>query len=138
MATEKNCQELADRAAVSAEMPLANERPCRVAAERGATLAETALAEEQRCSSSMESRDAAAVKADEHAMTLALTALTELKAAPKLRYGGPPLTHFPLPLTAAEVGEIDAAILDKQCRHKTATREKALAISANNNIMHEA
>ncbi len=62
-----------------------------------------------------------------HATTLAVTALTKLKAAPKVRYGGPPPTHFPPPLTAAEVAELDAAILDKRRRHETAAREKALA-----------
>jgi hypothetical protein len=44
-----------------------------------------------------------------------------------VRYGGPPPTHFSPPLTAAEVAELDAAILDKRRRHKTAAREKALA-----------
>ncbi len=36
------------------------------------------------------SQDAAAMEAAEHATTLAVIALTELEAAPKLRYGGPP------------------------------------------------
>ncbi len=77
------------------------------------------------------SRNAAAVEVVEHAMTLVVMALTKLKAASKLRYGGPPLTHFPPPLTAKEVAELDAAILDKQRRHETATREKSLANKAN-------
>ncbi len=72
-----------------------------------------------------ESRDAAAGEAAKHATTLAVTALAELEAAPKLRYGRPPLTHFSLLLTAAEVAKLNATILDKQSRHETATREKA-------------
>ncbi len=78
------------------------------------------------------SQDAAMVKAAKHAMTLAVTALAELEATPKLRYSVPPLTHFLLPLTAAEVAELDAAILDKQRCHKTAAREKGLADNTNN------
>jgi hypothetical protein len=62
-----------------------------------------------------------------HATMLAVTALTKLKAAPKVRYSGPPPTHFSPPLTTAEVAELDAAILDKHRCHKTAAREKALA-----------
>ncbi len=62
-----------------------------------------------------------------HATTLVVTVLTKLKAAPKVRYRGPPPTHFPPPLTAAEVAELDAAILDKRRHHETAAREKALA-----------
>jgi hypothetical protein len=42
-----------------------------------------------------------------------VTALTKLKAAPKVRYSGPLPTHFSLPLTAEEVAELDAATLDK-------------------------
>ncbi len=125
----QHCQELAECTAVSAERTLANEHCCREAAEHSATLAETVLAKEQRCSLSAEaalveynaqtkaSWDAAAVEAAKHAKTLAVTALAELKAAPKLRYGGSPPTHFPPLLTAAEVAELDAAILDKQHCH---------------------
>ncbi len=67
----------------------------------------------------------------EHATTLAVTALNKLKAAPKVRYGGPPPTHFPPPLTAAEVAKLDAANLNRQHRHETAAREKKLADEAN-------
>jgi hypothetical protein len=74
--------------------------------------------------------DAAVGEVTKHATTLAVMALTELKAAPKLRYGGPPPTHFPPPLTAEEVPKLDAATLDKQRRHKTAGREKGLADEA--------
>jgi hypothetical protein len=48
-----------------------------------------------------------------------------------VRYGGPPPTHFSLPLTAEEVAELDAATLNKQHCHKMAVREKALADKAN-------
>jgi hypothetical protein len=75
--------------------------------------------------------DAAAVEAVDHVTTLGVMALTELKTAPKLRYGGPPPTHFSPPLTAKEVAELDAATLDKQRRHKMAAREKALSNEAN-------
>ncbi len=50
----------------------------------------------------------------EHAMTLAVTALTKLKATPKVRYGGPPPTHFSPPLNAKEVAELDTATLDNR------------------------
>jgi hypothetical protein len=142
-AKERRCQESAERAAVSAERTLANERHCREVAERSVILAETALAEEQCCSLSAEaalvknnaqtkaSWDAAAVEVAKHATTLATTVLAKLEAAPKLRYGGPPLTHFSPPLTAAEVAKLDAAILDMQRRHKMAVQEKALADNAN-------
>ncbi len=60
---------------------------------------------------------------------MGVMALTELKAAPKLRYGGPPPTHFPPPLTAKEVAELDAATLDKQ--RQAAAQEKALADKTN-------
>ncbi len=103
----------------------------------------TALDKEQRCSLSAEVAlaeydaqtkafwDAAMVEAAKHAMTLAVTVLAELEAAPKLRYGASPLTHFSPPLTAAEVAKLDAAILDKRRCHETATWEKALADDAN-------
>jgi hypothetical protein len=65
----------------------------------------------------------------EHATTLGVMALTELKATPKLRYVGSPPTHFSLPLTAKEVAELNAATLDKQ--HRAATQEKGLADEAN-------
>ncbi len=96
-------------------------------------MAEKALAEERRRHETATQEKALADEANErlqtaeHATTLAVTALTNLKAAPKVRYGGPPLTHFSLPLTAVEVAELDAAILDKLRRHETAAREKALA-----------
>jgi hypothetical protein len=142
-AKERRCQKSAERAAVSAERTLADEHRCREAAERSATLVEIALAEEQPCSLLAEAAlaeynaqtkapwDAAAVEAAKHAMTLAVTVLDKLKAAPKLRYSGPPPTHFSLPLTAAEVAELYAAILNKCCHHKTAAWEKALANNAN-------
>ncbi len=71
------------------------------------------------------------MKMAEHAPMLAVTALTQLKATPKVRYGGPPLTHFPLPLTAKEVAKLNAPTLDKQRCHKMAAWEKALANEAN-------
>ncbi len=101
------------------------------------------MAEEQRLSLSAKmalaeydaqtiaSWDAAAVEAVDHVTTLGVMALTKLKTAPKLGYGGPPLTHFPPPLTAKEVAELDAVTLDKRCCHKMAMREKALADKAN-------
>ncbi len=128
---------------VLVETTPADEHHCRVAEERSATLADTALAKEQHCSLLAEaalaeydaqtkaSWDAAAVEAAVHATMLVVTALAKLKAAPKLRYGGPPPTHFSLPLAAAEVAELDATILDKQRCHKTAVNENALANDAN-------
>ncbi len=101
-----------------------------------AVTAEKALAKEQGLSllakivlaeydaQTIASWDAAAVEA----VALEVTALTKLKAAPKLRYGGPPPTHFSPPLTAKEVAELDAATLDKQ--RQAATQEKALADKA--------
>ncbi len=77
------------------------------------------------------SQDAAAVKTAKHATTLAVTVLTKLKAAPKVRYGGPLPTHFSPPLTTKEVTELDAPSLDKQRCHEMAAREKALADKAN-------
>jgi hypothetical protein len=82
---------------VPAERTLADEHCCQEAAECSATLAETALAKEQPRSLLAEvalaeysaqtkaSRDAPVVEAAKHAMTLVVTALDELKAAPKLR-----------------------------------------------------
>jgi hypothetical protein len=67
-----------------------------------------------------------------HATTLGVMALTKLKAAPKLRYGGPPPTHFSPPLTAKEVAKLDAATLDKQRR--ASTQEKALTDKANKQL----
>ncbi len=67
--------------------------------------------------------NAAMVEVAERAMMLAVRVLAKLKVTPKLRYGGPPPTHFPPPLTAAEVAELDDAIVVKQRRHKTATQE---------------
>ncbi len=143
LAEEQCCQELEERAAVSAERTLANERCHWEVAECSAMLAETALAKEQRCALSVEaalteynaqtkaSWDAAMVEVAKHVTTLGVTMLAKLKATPKLRYGGPPPTHFSLLLTAAEVAELDAAILDKQRCHEMAAREKALAIDAN-------
>jgi hypothetical protein len=49
-AVEQCCQELADWAAVLAEMTLTNEHYCLEVAEHGATLGETVLAKELRCS----------------------------------------------------------------------------------------
>jgi hypothetical protein len=70
-------------------------------------------------------------QAAEHAMTLAVTAPTKLKAAPKVRYGGPPPTYFSSPLTAAEVAKLDAANLNRRRCHKMAAQEKALINEAN-------
>jgi hypothetical protein len=142
LAKEQCCQELVERTAVLAERTLTNEHRCREEAECSATLGVTALAKVQRLSLSAEmafaefdaqtiaSWDAAMVEAAEHATTLAVMALTELKATPKLRYGGPPPTHFSPPLTAKEVTKLDAATLNKQCCRKMAEREKALADEA--------
>ncbi len=112
-------------------------------AERAAALAVTTLAKEQRLSLSAEvalgeydaqtiaSQDAAAVETAKHATALAVTVLTKLKAAPKVRCCGPPPTHFSLLLTAEEVAKLDAVTLDKQRCHEMAAREKALADEAN-------
>jgi hypothetical protein len=101
------------------------------------------LAKEQHLSSSAKmalaeydaqtiaSWDAAVVEAVDHVTTLGVMALTKLKTAPKLRYGGPPPTHFSPPLTTKEVDELNAATLNKQRCHKMATQEKALADKAN-------
>ncbi len=75
--------------------------------------------------------DATTVEAVDHVTTLGVMALTELKTAPKLRYGGPPRTHFSPPLTIKEVDNLDSATLDKQRCHEMAAREKALANEAN-------
>ncbi len=50
----------------------------------------------------------------DHITTMGVMVLTELKAAPKLRYGGPLPTQFSQPLTAKEVAELNAATLNKQ------------------------
>ncbi len=57
--------------------------------------------------------DAPVVEVVDHVSTMGVMALTELKAAPKLRYGGPPPTHFSPPLTAKEVAKLNAATLEK-------------------------
>ncbi len=143
LAAKHCCRELAKHAAALADSVLVPEQPHQESAERAAALAVTALAEEQRLSSLAEvvlaeydaqtiaSWDAAAVETAKHATMLAITALTKLKAAPKVRYGGPPPTHFSLLLTAKEVAELDAATLDKQHCHKIAVREKTLAGEGN-------
>ncbi len=137
LATEQCHRESAECAAATAENALAPEQRRRESAERAAATAEKALAKEQRLSSSAKmalveydaqtiaSWDAAVVEA----VALGIMALTKLKAAPKLRYGGSPPTHFSPPLTAKEVAELDAATLDKQ--RQAATQEKALADEAN-------
>jgi hypothetical protein len=142
LATEQRHQESAKCAAEMAEKGLATEHCCQELAKCTATLADSVLAKEQRLSllaamalaeydaQTIVSWDAAMVEAIKHAMTLVVMALTKLKAAPKLRYGGPPLTYFSPPLTAKEVAKLDAAILDKQRRHETAAREKSLADEA--------
>ncbi len=89
--------------------------------QRQAAARENALADKAH-----EQRQAA-----KHGTTLAVTALTKLKATPKVRYGGPPPTHFSLPLTAAEVAKLDATNLDRRHHHKTAVRERALTNEAN-------
>jgi hypothetical protein len=143
LAVEQRRQESAKRAAETAEKALATEQRRRELAKRAAATAEKALAEEQRLSLSAKmtlaeydaqtivSWDATAVEAVDHIMTLRVMALTKLKTLPKLRYGGPPSNHFPLPLTTKEVAELDAATLDKRRCHKMAAREKALADEAN-------
>ncbi len=92
-------------------------------------LAEAALAEYDIQTKA--SQNVATAEAAKHATMLVVTVLVELKAAPKLRYGGSPLTHFLPLLTAAEKAKLDAAILDKQHCHKTAALKKALANNAN-------
>jgi hypothetical protein len=121
LATEQHHQELAECAAATAENALAAEQCCQESAECAAATAKKALAEEQGLSllakmvlaeynaQTIASWDAAAVEA----VMLGVIALTELKTAPKLRYGGPRPTHFSLPLTAKEVAELNAATLDK-------------------------
>ncbi len=143
LAAEQRRQESAKRAAETAEKALTTEQRRRESAERAAARAEKALAKEQCLSSlakialaeydaqTITSWDAAAVETVDHVTTLGVMALTELKTAPKLRYGGPPPTHFSLPLTAKEVAKLDAATLDKQRCHEMAAREKALANEAN-------
>jgi hypothetical protein len=128
-AAEQNHQQLVDCAAVLSESALASDCHCWVAAERSVTLVETALAKEKRCFLTAEtalmeynaqtkaSQDATAVEVAKHATMLAVMALAELKAAPKLRYNGPLPTHFPPPLNTAEVAKLDASILNK--RHAT-------------------
>jgi hypothetical protein len=164
LAEEQCHQELAERAAETAEKALAMEQRRQESAERAAATAEKALAKEHRLSSSAKmalaeydaltiaSWNAAAVEVVDHVMTMGVMALTELKAAPKLRYGGPPPTHFSLPLTAKEVAELDAATLDKQRQaaaqekalgdeaneqHRAAARDKALADEANERRRHK-
>jgi hypothetical protein len=141
LATEQRCQELAERAAETAKKALATEQRRQESAERAAATAEKALAKEQRLSllakmalaeynaQTVASWDAAAVEVVNHVATIGVMALTKLKAAPKLRYSGPPPTHFSPPLTAKEVAELDAATLYKQCQ--AAAQEKALANKAN-------
>jgi hypothetical protein len=143
LAREQCHKEFAERAAETAEIALAMEQHRRESAERAAVTAEKALAEEQRLSLSAKmvlaeydaqtiaSWDAAAVEAVNHVTTLGVMALTKLKAAPKLKYGGLPPTHFSPLLTSKEVAELDFATLDKQCHHEMAVREKALADEAN-------
>jgi hypothetical protein len=111
-AAEQRRRESAKRAVKTAEKALATEQRRRESVERAAAMAEKALAKEQRLSSSAKmalaeydaqtiaSWDASAVEVVNHVTTLGVMALTELKAAPKLRYGGPPPTHFSSPLTA--------------------------------------
>ncbi len=91
MATEQRRRESAEHAAAMAEKALAKE-------QRLSSLAKMALAEYD--AQTIASWDAAAAEAVDHVTTLGVMALTELKAAPKLRYGGPPQTHFSPPLTA--------------------------------------
>jgi len=137
LATEQRCQESAERAVAMAENALAGEQCRRESAERAVGMAEKALAKEQGLSllakmalaeynaQTIASWDAATVEA----VAMGVMALTKLKAAPKLRYGGPPPTHFSPPLTAKEVAKLDAVTLDK--RHRAAAQEKALADKAN-------
>jgi hypothetical protein len=141
LATEQRHQELAKRATETAEKALAMEQRHRELAEGAAATAEKVLAEEQHLSLSAKmalveydaqtiaSWDAAVVEVVDHVTTMGVMVLIELKAAPKLRYGGPPPTHFSPLLTAKEVAELDAATLDK--RRRAATLEKALVDNAN-------
>jgi hypothetical protein len=146
LAAKHCCRELAERAAALADSVLAVEQHHRESAECAGALAVMTLAEEQCLTLSAEvalaeydaqtiaSWDAAMVETAKHATMLVVTVLTKLKAPPKVRYGGPPLTHFSSPLTAEEVAELDAATLDKQRCHKMAAREKALADKAMSNV----
>ncbi len=120
MATEQCRQESAKRAVAMAAKALAKE-------QRLSPSAKIALAEYD--AQTIESWDAAMVEVVNHVTKLGVMALTKLKATPKLRYGGPPPTHFPLLLTAKEVAELDATTLNKQ--RQVATQEKALADEAN-------
>jgi hypothetical protein len=141
LAVEQRRQESAKRAAETVEKALAMEQCHQESAEPAAVTAEKALAEEQHLSLSAKmalaeydaqtiaSWDAAAVEVVDHVTTMGVMALTELKAAPKLRYGGPPPTHFSPLLTTKEVAKLDAATLDK--RRRAAVQEKALADKAN-------
>ncbi len=143
LAVEQRRQESAGGAAETAEKALATEQRHQELAERAAATAEKVLAKEQCLSllakmalaeyyaQTIASWGAAAVEAVDHVTTLGVMVLTELKTAPKLRYGGPPPTHFSPPFTAKEVAELNADTLDKQRCHKMAAREKALADKAN-------
>ncbi len=143
LAAEQRRRESAKRAAETAEKALAMDQRRQESAECAAAMAEKALAKEQRPSSlakmalaeydaqTIASWDAAAVEVVDHITTLGVMLLTDLKTAPKLRYGGPPPNHFSPPLTAKEVAELDAATLNKRCHHEMAAREKALADEAN-------
>jgi hypothetical protein len=137
LTAEQHRRESAECAAATVENALVVEQCRRESAERAAAMAEKALAEEQGLSLSAKmvlveydaqtiaSWDAATVEA----VALGVMVLTKLKAAPKLRYGGPPPTHFPPPLTTKEVAELNAATLNKQSR--AALKEKVLADEAN-------
>ncbi len=121
--------EAPNRTPVLAKKVLAEEQRCHETATQEKALANEANEQRQAAAQEKALADEAHVQCQmaEHAMTLAVTALTKLKATPKVRYGGPPPTHFSPPLTAAEVADLDATILDKRRRHETAAREKVLA-----------
>jgi hypothetical protein len=137
LAADQRRRELAKRAAETAEKALATEQRRRELAKRAAATTEKALAKEQCLSllakmafteynaQTIVSWNAAAVEV----AAFGAMVLTELKAAPKLSYGGPPPTHFPPPFTAKEVAELNAATLDNQ--RQATTQEKTLADKAN-------
>ncbi len=87
---------LAAITAMLAEKPLAEEQHPHEAAAREKALADKANEQHQVAAREKALADEAHEQGQmaEHATTLAVMALTKLKAAPKVRYGGPQPTHF--------------------------------------------
>ncbi len=117
---EQRRQELAKHAVATAEKVLAKE-------QRLSLSAKMVVAEYN--AQTIASWDATAVEMVNYVRTMGVMALTKLKATPKLRYGGPPLTQFSPPLTAKEVAKLNAATHNKQ--RQAVAQEKALVDKAN-------